>query len=169
MNRIIKHIPLLIFILLNILPVYANSSWYWFAGNPITILPYIIIGTLFVEIFSLIMFNKIKQKILFAITVIIANFASFLLPYIYMGLNDEMELNYGFIEMLNYNIDKLPMYIINIGYLIVTLVIEIPIVYAIFNNKVENKRKFICSIAIINIITTIIIAIIEHIIYKGKW
>jgi hypothetical protein len=160
---------ILLLLLLNHNYIYANSSWRWFAGNPITLLPLVVFFTLFSEIILIIKINKINNIQKTALVIVLANLASFLFPYLYMGLFDELRHDYGFMKTLEYNINAFPVYIINIGYLFITMAIETPIVYNLLKGMVGNKKKLITSTIILNIITTSVAAIIEHIKYNGSW
>jgi len=171
----INRIFLIAFLLIiSTISVYANSSWNWFTENPIIILPWIIISTILIEIVFLCIINKIiilKNIIITSIVIIIANFVSFILPYIFLGFMEDVYEGMGlkFFELINIWLDKLPIYIISIGYLIITLIFEMPIIYYYLRHKVQNKNKLLYSIIIINIITTSISAIIERLLYKGSW
>ena len=154
--------------------LYANSSWNWFTKNPIIILPWIIISTILIEAIFICVINKIsiiKYIIITVIVVIIANSISFILPYILLGFIEDIYSGMGlkFFELINIWLDKMPIYIISIGYLILTLILEIPIIYIIISKITTNKKKLLFSIILINITTTLISAIIERILYRGSW
>jgi hypothetical protein len=140
----IMKLLIVVLVFLNSSFLYANSSWKWFAGNPITVLPYVTLFTLVSEIFMIIKINKIttiKNIVKTFLVIILANFTSFLLPYLFMGLWDELEYNYGFLETLKHNISKFPFYIINIGYLFITIIIEIPIIYNLLKKQLSIKEN----------------------------
>lgn len=146
--------------------VYANSSWHWVTTSPLTILPVAIIVTLLIEILGIKIFNtefEIKKIVL---VVTIANLVSFLAPYI--------ERAYRFIPTtggfsITSAFDKGPYYMILIGYLILTLIIEIPIVFILLKKESINRIRLILIIVIVNIITTGLVAVLERIACKGVW
>jgi DNA integrity scanning protein DisA with diadenylate cyclase activity len=139
-----------------------NSSWVWFTENPITILPLVILFTLLVETIMIIKINKMKKIIKSILVIVLANLISFLLPYIILGALDDM-------YYLKQTLNKLPIYIINTGYLIITIIIEIPIVYNMLKGNADSKKKLIISTMVVNIVTTLATVIIEHIKYRGSW
>lgn len=152
------------------LTVYANSSWHWFTRDPLPILPWAIVGTFIIEIFIICRINHII-KVLKAVAVIISgNVISFLTPYIFVGITpDIFEENANFFARIENMASKLPFYIVNIAFLALTLIIEVPIVYLGLKNNAKDKKRLLFSIIIANIITTIIVALIERILYKGSW
>ena len=42
--------------------VLANSSWHWLTKKPVTILPWVVIGTLAIETLIICIFNKNKKS-----------------------------------------------------------------------------------------------------------
>ena len=124
---------------------YANSSWYWVSqARPYDVLPVAIIVTLFVEIFGIIRFagtNKIKS----ILVILIGNLASFLTPYLF-ALNSW----YGFENTLNHT----PFYNISIGYFIMTLMVEFPVVYFGLQKNCTTRKKLISVIGLTNLTTT---------------
>lgn len=150
----------------------ANSSWVWLTGDPRPMLPWAIIGTLITEIFIIGYFNSIRNKniIKLAAFVILGNVVSFLVPYIFIGLLPSVHVDIdNFFERIDYFTTIGPFYIVGIALLILTLLIEIPIVYFSNIKVVESKKRFIISIIVANIITTTAVAIIERTLYKGNW
>ena len=119
---------------------YANSSWHWVSQTrPYDVLPIAIIVTLFVEFVGTIRFagtNKLKS----ILVILIGNLASFLTPYLF-ALNSW----YGFENTLNHT----PFYNIGIGYFIITLMVEFPIVYfGLHNNCISLTEQGLCGIMI---------------------
>ena len=93
---------------------------------------------------------------------ILANAASFLLPYALL-LNDPVYPKFD--DMLNAG----PNYIVGAGFVILTLVLEIPIVYNLLKKHVDSKKKLLWSIIGSNIVTTAMVAVIERIVTDGYW
>jgi len=154
----------LLFIQLFSIAAYANSSWHWLTKtNPFDVLPFAAIATLVIEYIAIKKSNSISRSLNLFIVICIANIASFILPFAVLLLPSEV--GYTF-EM---SIQHLPKYIVGIGYLLLTLIVEIPVVYFSFQNSVTNKKRLLISIIIVNAVTTIMVAIIERIICRGTW
>ena len=160
-------IPLVAGIALTILfstSAYANSSWHWLTKTaPFDILPYAVVLTLGIEYFSLKKANLIQKPFRLLMVICAANLASFLLPFALFlwpsvtGYTFKMTINH------------LPIYMIGFGYLFLTLIVEVPAVYFSLQGVVENKKKLVLSIVVTNVITTVMVAIIERIVCKGSW
>lgn len=67
------------------------------------------------------------------------------------------------------SIKHFPKYIVGFGYLFLTLIAEVPVVYISFKKFITNKKRFLMTIIIVNTVTTIMVAIIERAICKGSW
>ena len=94
-----------------------------------------------------------------AFVVGIANGASFVVPYfIYFSSND-------FSYMANY----WPTYIVGIWYLLLTLAVEVPIVCNLLKKDCDNGKKLFKFVIMTNIVTTLMVAIVERIICVGRW
>ena len=145
--------------------VYANSSWHWVTMSPMNILPYVIIFTLIVEITSVFVLGKVKnfRRVFYVIS--LANLFSFLAPYI--------ERAYRFIPTSGFRIsaafNKGPYYIVLTGYLLLTLIIELPTAFLLLRKHSDNKKMLAISILGSNIVTTVAVAIIERILCIGQW
>lgn len=145
--------------------VYANSSWHWVTVSPMKILPYVIIFTLIVEIASVFVVGKVKnfKRIFYVIS--LANLFSYLAPYV--------ERAYRFIPTSGFKIsaafNKGPYYIILAGYLILTLIVELPIAYLLLRKHTDNQKMLAISILASNIVTTVAVAIIERVVCVGQW
>jgi hypothetical protein len=148
------------------LNVYANSSWHWVTTSPKTILPIAIIITLLIEILGVAKLNNIiKIKKVF-VTICFANILSFVVPY--------LERAYRFIPTsggfsISAAFNKGPYYIVLTGYLLLTLIVEIPVVYLILNNLVKNRKRLIITIIGANVLTTILVSVCERFICIGQW
>jgi hypothetical protein len=156
-----------IVILFMIFPItaYANSSWHWLTKTrPLDVLPYVVILTLAIEYFTIKKANSINQSIKLFLVVCFANAISFLLPYVILFIVPD-PAGYTF-EML---LKNLPTYSIGIGYLFLTLVAEVPIVFICFMNNVKSKKNLFVSIILVNVATTVMVAVIERIICRGSW
>lgn len=161
---------LLLFII-HPLPAYANSSWHWFTKQPLTILPIVVVSTLLLEVSMICFSNQIKPHFVPIASIVVANLLSFLLPVAALGVFSDswMVDYYTFFERVNYYVNYLPVYIVTIGFLFLTLIVEVPVVYFAFKKYVTNKQRLLYSILGVNCLTTLVIAVIERVLFKGSW
>jgi len=142
---------------------YADSSWCWLTDNrPFDILPPVALATIVIEVLAIWLIPHTEKFIKTAIAVILANAASFLLPYA-ICLNDPVYHDFDRV------LDAGPNYIVGIGFLMLTFMIEIPIVYNLLKKHVESRRKLLWTIVGSNIITTVMVAIVERVVTDGYW
>ena len=150
----------------SVLNVSANSSWIWLTKKqPYELLPIMIVVTLLLESVMLTTVLKVELKKAFK-WICIGNICSFLVPYLF---------NYGMLnvsmgyESFKQALSTGPYYIVRIGYLLLTLVVEVPIVWSGICKNVNSKKKGISTIVIANILTTALVYIVERFFCKGKW
>jgi len=156
---------------------YATPSWIWLTMTPLNILPYAAIATILIETFIICKFNSINKSknIAFAFLFIcLANLLSFILPYStlasgYAGITYEHHSFAGIIEAIEFGVGAFPYYIVGGFFLFLTLVVEIPVVYASLRGKVANAKRLIIVTLCANTLTTVIIAVIERILCRGHW
>ena len=152
-------------LMLLILPqaVFADSSWCWLTDTrPFDILPPVALATIVIEVLAIWLIPNTGKLMKTAVAVILANAASFLLPYALL-LNDPVYPKFD--DMLNAG----PNYIVGAGFVILTLVLEIPIVYNLLKKHVDSKKKLLWSIVGSNIVTTAMVAVIERMVTDGYW
>ena len=163
-KRITRVIVITCFVLL-IIPqaVFADSSWCWLTDTrPFDILPPVALATIVIEVLAIWLIPNTGKLMKTAVAVILANAASFLLPYALL-LNDPVYPKFD--DMLNAG----PNYIVGAGFVILTLVLEIPIVYNLLKKHVDSKKKLLWSIIGSNIVTTAMVAVIERMVTNGYW
>ena len=163
-KRITRVIVITCFVLL-IIPqaVFADSSWCWLTDTrPFDILPPVALATIVIEVLAIWLIPHTGKLMKTAVAVILANAASFLLPYALL-LNDPVYPKFD--DMLNAG----PNYIVGAGFVILTLVIEIPIVYNLLKKHVDSKKRLLWSIVGSNIVTTAMVAVIERMVTDGYW
>ena len=97
-----------------------------------------------------------------AVVVIIANAVSFLLAYALL-------LGHTIYPKFNDVLNSGAYYIVGAELVILTLAIEMPIVYNLLKKEVSSKKKLIWSIIGSNIVTTVMVAVIERIVTEGYW
>ncbi len=147
------------------LTAFANSSWVWISeSRPYDVLPWVAIGTLIIETISLVIFAKIKNGFKVFALVTIANVISFAAPY----LVNLMIYSHQMIPFDKY-LEHWPSYTVGILFCIVTILIELPIVYFSLRKNAVSVKKFVITIIVSNIVTTILVAIIERIFCEGLW
>ena len=143
--------------------VYADSSWIWMTDyRPFDILPPVALATIVIEVLAIWLIPHTGKLIKTAVVVIIANAVSFLLPYAFL-LGDPIYPKFN--DVLNSG----AYYIVGAEFVIVTLAIEMPIVYNLLKKEVSSKKKLIWSIIGSNIVTTVLVAVIERIVTEGYW
>ena len=163
-KRITRVIVITCFVFL-IIPqaVFADSSWCWLTDTrPFDILPPVALATIVIEVLAIWLIPNTGKLMKTAVAVILANAASFLLPYALL-LNDPVYPKFD--DMLNAG----PNYIVGAGFVILTLVLEIPIVYNLLKKHVDSKKKLLWSIIGSNIVTTAMVAVIERMVTDGYW
>ena len=163
-KRITRVIVITCFVFL-IIPqaVFADSSWCWLTDTrPFDILPPVALATIVIEVLAIWLIPNTGKLMKTAVAVILANAASFLLPYALL-LNDPVYPKFD--DMLNAG----PNYIVGAGFVILTLVLEIPIVYNLLKKHVDSKKKLLWSIVGSNIVTTAMVAVIERMVTDGYW
>lgn len=168
MKNKLLHIFTISILIISLFPTiaFANSSWNWFTDNPLTVLPYAIVLTLLVENIAIIKFGKVTKAKKAFLIIILANLFSFLIPYIALA-GQLVPFNDGFSIMES--VKSGPYYIVLPGYLFLTILIELPIVYSLLKENTLNRKSLMLSIVISNIITTLSVAVIERIMCVGQW
>lgn len=146
---------------------YANSSWHWVTTSPMTVLPFAVIFTLLIETVAVVRFGKVEDTKKVLKVIALANVISFVAPY--------LERAYRFravssgISLLFAVFDKGPYYMILSGYLLLTVVVELPVVYYFLSKKTLKKKRLAQVIVLSNVITTLIVAVLERVICIGRW
>ena len=146
--------------------IYANSSWHWVTTSPLKVLPFAVIITLLAETFAVVKIGRTADAKKVFLVVSCANLFSFLAPYI--------ERAYRFIPTaggfsIKAAFDKGPYYMVLTGYLLLTLIVELPVVYLLLRKNTECKRRLFVSILASNVITTLFVAVCERLICIGQW
>ena len=144
----------------------ANSSWVWISETrPYDILPFVIVGTLLIETLAVNILSKIDNWYKTFFAVLVGNIISFIAPYI--GYSNSLYSQIGY--TLSQIIDRGPYYTVGVAFLILTIVIELPIVYFMLKKSVESKKKLAVTIVLVNIVTTALVALIERLLCYGHW
>ena len=144
----------------------ANSSWVWISETrPYDILPFVIIGTLLIETVAVNLVSKVGNwhKTFFA--VLVGNIISFIAPYI--GYSNSLYGQMGY--TLSQIIDRGPYYTVGTAFLLLTLIIELPVVYFMLKKAADSKKKLALCIVLANVVTTVLVAIVERTLCYGRW
>ena len=140
---------------------FADSSWIWLTDNrPFDILPPVAAATIIIEVLAIWLIPHTGHFLKTAGVVILANAASFLLPYATLLTN---QVYPEFQDALNSG----PYYIVSAAFVILTLGLELPIVYNLLKKHVDNKKKLLWTIIGSNVVTTVMVAVIERIVTDG--
>ncbi|MBR5571308.1 MAG: hypothetical protein IKV99_01515 [Oscillospiraceae bacterium] len=144
---------------------YANSSWVWISETrPWDVLPWVIVGTLVIEIFAIRLFGGDKRTGRIALFVTLGNLLSFLAPYLIKWAAYTMD-GFGFDKYLNHA----PSFITGTFYFALTLIVELPLVYCSLVPREKPSRKLMWTVIAANVVTTALVAIIEHTLCQGQW
>lgn len=97
--------------------------------------------------------------------VLAGNLISFLIPYLFVYL-DGKEMGFrSFVEI----VAKGPLYIVGALYLFLTLILEIPIVSFGLKKDITDRKRGYLVIGVANVLTTVMVAVIERILCYGQW
>ena len=144
----------------------ANSSWAWISETrPYDILPFVVIGTLLIETVSVNLVSKIGNWYKTFFAVFVGNIISFIAPYI--GYSNSLYGQMGY--TLSQIIDRGPYYTVGTAFLLLTLIIELPVVYFLLKKDADNKKKLTVCIVVANIVTTALVALVERTLCYGRW
>ena len=163
-KRITRVIVITCFVFL-IIPqaVFADPSWCWLTDTrPFDILPPVALATIVIEVLAIWLIPHTGKFMKTAVAVILANAASFLLPYALL-LSDPVYPRFD--DVLNAG----PNYIVGFGFVMLTLLIEIPVIYNLLKKHVDSKKKLLWAIVGSNTVTTAMVAVIERMVTNGYW
>ena len=172
-KKVLFCLLVIVFTLCYITPIYANSSWHWLTNSPLTMLPIAVIATLLIETVVIVVINKVRfpASIGAFIVIMLANIFSFIIPYAMIGLNEQRFSSLDFFESINDYVSHMPLYLIGPGFFLLTLFVELPIVFYYLTTKlkVSNKKLLMASIIAANLITIVIVYLIEHALFIGEY
>ena len=142
----------------------ANSSWYWISEQrPYDLLPLVMILTLIIEVCAADQLTGVDRLPKTLFLVLIANALSFSAPYL---LNYALSHPvYTFSQML----DRVPIFIVGSWYLLLTLAVELPVVYLGLRKDTDNRNKLLLVLMLSNLATTLLVAALERFLCQGSW
>ncbi len=143
--------------------VSANSSWHWISSTrPYDLLPIVIVVTLAAETLAITRLAHVQPFSKVLCVVLIGNSLSFAAPYVWSDLTSEL---YTFSQLL----EHWPIYTIGLVYLIVTLLMELPVVYYSLRKSTNNGKRLLWVTVGANVTTTLFTAFVERIFCRGSW
>lgn len=161
----------LLFCLFPSAAAWANSSWVWAAKTrPYDVLPYVIVLTLGIETAALVWLAKIPRIAKVFCLVALANLLSFLAPYAIAWLRYRMDppnirIYPSFLEELEHG----PVYTVGLVYALVTLVVELPLLYARLKKDAGDRKRLLWVLVGANLLTTALTYGIEILFCPGSW
>ena len=165
-NRIIGAGMLILLLVLSSQTVWANSSWVWLTDRqPYQLLPAAAALTVLIETVMIRTCLGIQKTGKVLGVVLAGNLISFCLPYLFIWLEGREMGFRGFGEI----IEKGPNYIVGTIYLILTVVAEVPVVCWGLRKEILDKKKGCLLTAAANVLTTVMVAVIERILCYGQW
>ncbi len=154
----------LILILMFPQTAWANSSWVWISETrPWDILPFVIIGTLFVETVGVSMVIKTRKIFKIFCVICLGNMLSFGLAYL-MPYIEAADFGYSFQQMLSTEF-----YTAGIGLFLLTIAVELPVEYLFLRKDTSKPRALACAIIVCNVITTVGVGIVERTVCQGQY
>lgn len=143
----------------------ANSSWIWISETrPYDILPWVVLITLVVETVCVDRIPQVNRGPKTFCVVAAANIVSFAAPYLLKYLSWEAN-GFGFEKYL----DHAPSYIVGIAYGLLTVAVELPIVYNALKKDAPDRKKLLVTAIAVNVVTTVIVACFERALCQGQW
>jgi hypothetical protein len=143
---------------------YADASWQWISQTrPYDVLPYVAVGTIIIEALSINLIPRIYRSLKVFIVVMAGNLLSFLTPYALKALDSPNGLLQTYSQQLEHN----HYFNISIIYLGITLLVELPFVFKLLQKDTDEEKKLFCTILIVNIVTTALVALIERLLCPG--
>ena len=158
---------LMIALLLTRVAAYANSSWVWVSETrPYDLFPLVVGGTVLTETLAINGIPKIKKPLQVFIIVLFANLLSFAAAYLLLCL--ESAIGYSLYPAVD-ALERGPYYLICVVYFAMTLAAELPVAYFSLRKYAQNKRQLLLTIILSNVLTTVLVAVIERMICYGRW
>lgn len=155
------------------MPVSANSSWVWISeSRPNDLLPFVIVGTLFIEISAIRFAAGVRSTGKIVAVTVLANLVSFAVPYLLMYIDVAAEnstVHDSNPFTLKDRMEKLPFYTVGLSFLIMTVVFELPIVYNALKKQTDNRKRLAIVIVAANVVTTVLTAVVERTFCYGSW
>ena len=173
-KKTISFLTILTLLCFSPITAYANSSWVWISETrPDDLLPFVIAGTLLIEILAVRFAAGINNfKKIIPVTVI-SNMVSFAAPYFLMYVTVQMDNstvpNGETLYTVEDTLEKWSLYTVGLSFLIMTLACEMPIVYNVLKKETEHHKRLALVIIGSNLLTTVLTAVVERTLCYGRW
>ena len=142
----------------------ANSSWVWVSETrPYDVLPFVIIATLLIETLAVNYLPGIQNLPQVFWRVALGNVLSFAMPYLGAAAGVG-PIASSFLQ----SYEKYPYYHVGTMFLIVTLAVELPVVFTLCRYT-ERKKDLLFTILAANLVTTVLTALVERTLCYGHW
>lgn len=144
-------------------PAFADSSWVWISETrPYDVLAWVAMATLVIETGIIWYVGKTGKLWKVFGVVVLGNLLSFAAPYV-LAACDPI---YPFMQALK----SLPIYTVGWVYLLMTLLVELPIEYSLLKKDAgERTRPLLYAVIASNVLTTVMVAVVERIFCYGRW
>lgn len=145
--------------------VFADSSWVWISETrPHDVLPWVAIATLAIETWMIRRFCGIENTFRIFCVVALGNLLSFAAPYVMAAL-DEVHADFLF------SLEHYPYYITGTVGLLVTMAVELPVEYGLLKKSVPETAQacLLRTVAAANVVTTLMVAVVERVLCRGHW
>ncbi len=142
----------------------ANSSWHWISKmRPYDLMPLAAAVTLALETVLINRFARLQNTKKVFSFVLFANVLSFAAPYLFEHATS------GGIYTFDRLLDAAPIYTVGIVYLVMTLIVEVPVVYAALRKDAQKKTVLLWTIIGSNVLTTAAVLFMERTLCYGQW
>lgn len=143
---------------------WADSSWIWISETrPWDILPFVIIGTLFVETVGVAVAMKTRKIFKLFCVICLGNMLSFGLAYL-LSYIEAADFGYSFRQMINTDF-----YTAGVGLLLLTIAVELPVEYLFLKKYTDKPKILMYTIIICNVITTVGVGVVERTVCQGYY
>ncbi len=147
-------------------PALANSSWIWFTqARPWHLLPLAVLLTLGIEAAALLLFVRPEKPGLGIAAVTVANLLSFAMPYALKWLICLGDGLYPFRDFIEHG----PVYTVGTAFLLMTLLVEIPVVCQVMKKHVSDRKRLFLTLLFSNVVTTSVCAAMERLLCPCRW
>ncbi|MGI6129966.1 MAG: hypothetical protein ACOYEO_07740 [bacterium] len=124
--------------------------------------------TLMVETGAVVSFGKVITTRKAVTMVALANVLSFVTPYVLRARLFRATKG-SFLDAWPAAFNAGPYYMVRLGYLFLTLAVEVPMVYCTLKQHTDRPKNLLNVALIANVVTTAIVAVMERVLCQGQW
>lgn len=145
-------------------PAFADSSWVWISETrPYDVLPWVAIATLIIETGIIWYVGRTGRLLKVFCVVTLGNLLSFAVPYLPVVM-DPIHTK------LHSALEHWPVYTVGFLYLVITILVELPIEYRLLRGDAgERQKPLLYAVIGSNVLTTVMVAVVERIFCRGHW